>query len=825
FRSILSLFICSFLSVGAFAQYEQSFSSSDILHGMQKLQKTARVLYIAAHPDDENTRFISYLVNDRKFETAYLALTRGDGGQNVIGSELRESLGLIRTQELLAARRTDGGHQFFTRANDFGYSKNPSETFNIWDREAVLSDVVWVIRKFQPDIIVTRFNETPGVTHGHHTASAILAHEAFKAAGDKNRFRDQLEFVAPWETKKLYWNTSSWFYGGDEGFDEANFIKVDVGGYDPVLGESYTEIAAISRSNHKSQAFGSSGTRGSQIELFEQWEGEKSKDDLFDGIATGWSDSENGEELTKLIATLIENYRPSAPETSIPSLLELHKKVNQLRTSANKLTKVDLIEKLILKASGFYHLLSTSNYYGSAGDSLNLALEIVNRSSYPISIESVQGSGFKLEEGPSIAIGYNQSYTADYAVKIEANAESSTPYWLKETASLGMYTVNDQLLIGDPENKPSLYVTVELKIDDVTFSLMSPVVFKETDRIKGEVIEPFYITPPLTIHFSEEVLIFTKPYQTKTLSVQLKALKNNLTGILELKLPEGWTLEDAKPYEYENLTRNETVSFDIKIRSGNDFGDFELGAEAILADNSVVTKEVSEIIYEHIPNQVIISDASSKLIFSDIKISERLIGYIPGAGDKIPEALVAMGYEVEEIDLANNSVKDLARYQTIVAGIRAYNTNEVLQNQYEKLFAYMDAGGTYIVQYNTTYSLPNKEFFPYKLNLSRDRITDENAEFKLLYPDSPIMNYPNKLSSNDFTQWVQERGLYFPNNWGEEYQPLLEGHDGGENAKKGALLVANYGKGKFVYTGISFFRELPAGVPGAYRLFSNIVSY
>lgn len=825
FKFISSFCILLISVLPIFAQYQQKASSAEILHDMQKLKNTARVLYLAAHPDDENTRFISYLVNDRKFETAYLALTRGDGGQNVIGSELREGLGLIRTQELLAARRTDGGKQFFTRANDFGYSKNPTETFNIWNREEVLADIVWVIRNFQPDIIVTRFNETPGITHGHHTASAILAHEAYQAAADKSKFSEQLKYVSPWATKKLYWNTSSWFFSNVEGFDESKYLKVDVGGYNSVLGESYTEIAAKSRSNHKSQAFGSTGTRGQEIELFEQWEGEKSKVDLFDGIETSWNKYPGGKKISTMIDELLSKYDPFAPEKSIQSLINIKHAITKLPNSANKTSKLELIDKLILKSSGFYHLISTKDLYASPGDSLNIHLELVNRSNFNLKIEKIRGNGFSLNELNLASLSNNEKYESNYKVKINKDTPISNPYWLNEEADLGMYKVKDQLLRGLPENSPALTLTIELTIEGESISIQSPVVFQTNDRIKGEVIEPFYITPPATLSFSDEVLIFTKPNQVREITLQVKALKNDISGTIKLNIPEGWETINNSHKIFQSLNTNESATFKFQIKSGEEFGNFKLGAEIKLTSDKILNKTVTEITYDHIPNQVMISDASAQLMFSDVRISDRIIGYIPGAGDKIPEALKVMGFQVDIIDLSNSSLENLLKYETIVAGIRAYNTNEALQNRYELLLEYTKAGGTYVVQYNTTYSLPNKAFFPFGLKLSRDRITNELAEMNFLVPENQILNFPNEISEKDFDGWVQERGLYFADSWGDEFTPVLEGSDQEESAKRGALLVANYGKGKFIYTGLSFFRELPAGVSGAYRLFSNIVSY
>ncbi len=801
----LVLFI-SFISTSR-AQYNQSHSAADILHHMQKLQHTGRVLYVAAHPDDENTRFISYIENGRKFEAAYLALTRGDGGQNVIGAELREALGLIRTQELLAARRTDGGEQFFSRANDFGYSKTPNETFNIWDREAVLADVVWVIRNFQPDIIVTRFNETPGITHGHHTASAVLAHEAFKAAADKTQFPEQLEFVKPWQTKKLYWNTSSWFFRGNDDFDESKYIKVDVGGYDAVLGESYTEIAARSRSNHKSQAFGSTGTRGEEIELFEQWEGEKSNNGLFDGIKTDWSSVKAGKGIQEQVDKLISSFDALNPAKSVDQLISVKKALATLPESAVKSNKIQLVDQLIIDCLGFYHLVATDKRMASPGDSLNVYVEFVNRAGLDVQVKNFTVNGAQSAISFDDELTDNQKVSKTGAIMIDKGHSYSTPYWLENEGTVGMYQVSEQLQRGKPENEPAIFANFTLTVNGTEVDVQSPLVFRENDRIKGEVIEPFYVTPPVSIDFEKEVVIFTKPNQQRTIEVSVKALKDDISGELQIQLPAGWKLKNSGSLSFEDLNTNEKTTFSLDIMSGSNFGKFSLGATALLTDGQKISNKVSEITYDHIPNQVIISDAKAQLVFADVKINGNQIGYIPGAGDVIPEALEAMGFQVNEIDIASASINDLTKYDAIVAGIRAYNTNEALQNNYNKLFDYMNAGGNYVVQYNTTYSLPDKDFFPYQLSLSRDRITDETAALTFLDAESELLNYPNKITKDDFAGWVQERGLYFPNSWSKEYQPIFSGHDQGESSKEGSLLVAQYGKRKICLYRLKFFQR------------------
>jgi len=823
-RNIFALIIFIFTVQLSNAQVKEAVSSSEILHQMEKLKNTTRVLYMAAHPDDENTRFIAYVENGKKFDAGYLSLTRGDGGQNVIGPELREGLGLIRTQELLKARSIDGGQQFFTRANDFGYSKNPTEAFNKWGKEKLLSDAVWVIRNFQPDIIVTRFNETPGITHGHHTASAILAHEAFAKAGDKNAFSDQLKWVNVWQPKKIYWNTSSWFFSRNGGFDEDKYISEDVGGYDPLLGISYTEIAALSRSSHKSQAFGTAGSRGEEVEYFEYWEGSDSKQKLFADIDNSWSKLKGGSGIQKEIEKLIKEFNPKKPENSINQLFTIKDLIEELDDSAIKKDKLKAIEELIINCAGLYNLFYTSNPYGSPEDKISANLELVNRSSAEVEFISASLANVEGVNNESVALEYNQVEIKKLVFNIPQDFPYSNPYWLNEPSDNGLYIVKNKELIGKPENDPSFTATVVLKINGKDFKFSSPLKFKSSDRIKGEIIQPFYVVPPVSIEFLEEVSIYTSSGQEKEISLNIKSLKDNASGELSLDLPKGWEIvENDKKLMFENLLKDNSKTFSIKIKSGTKPGKFSLKA-TVQIGNVEVNKNVQEIQYDHIPNQVIIQNAEQQLVLTDVQIAGSKIGYIEGAGDAVDEALKAMGYEVENIDIESISAEELQKYDAIIAGIRAYNVNEALQIHYGKMNNYMESGGVYMVQYNTTYSLPDTDFWPYPLNLSRDRITVEETEMEFINPKHEVLNYPNKITNQDFEGWVQERGLYFPSNWDSHYEPILVGNDPDETPKKGSLLVADYGKGKFVYTGLSFFRELPAGVPGAYRLLANLLA-
>ncbi len=484
-----------------------------------------------------------------------------------------------------------------------------------------------------------------------------------------------------------------------------------------------------------------------------------------------------------------------------------------------------LINDLLVDVLGFYNTLSATNTSASPGDSVQVQLELVNRYSGDIKLTDFKIEGASSNFTLNTALKENEKSENKFSIKINTLHNYSTPYWLEKVGSTGMYRVDEQHLIGQAENEAAISASFKLDVNGEQIVISSPLIFRQNDRIKGEVVEPFYITPPASIEFENSVVIFTEPEQTKRISVAIKALRQGVSGQLEIALPDGWSMTTTEQLTFDDLGQNEVKNFPVAITSGGNFGTFNLSARATLKSSEAIEVTVTEIVYEHIPNQVIIGKAKANLVLADVQITGEQIGYIPGAGDLIPEALEAMGFQVNMIDMAVVDVNDLLKYRTIVAGIRAYNTNADLQNNYNKLFDYMNAGGKYIVQYNTTYSLPEKEFFPYQLSLSRDRITDETATLSFINPQNELLNRPNKITSADFQGWVQERGLYFPASWGSEFQPLLKGNDAGEAIKEGSLLVAKYGKGQFIYTGLSFFRELPAGVPGAYRLFANLVSY
>mgnify|MGYP000510075915 CR=1 FL=1 len=824
--SFLFLSILSFSS--SFAQKPSKLTSNQIYEKIQKLNFLGSVLYVAAHPDDENTRLISYLSNNIKAETTYLSLTRGDGGQNLIGPEIRESLGVIRTQELLAARSVDGGKQMFSRANDFGYSKHPKETLEIWNEKEVLSDVVWAIRKVKPDVIINRFDHrTPGSTHGHHTASAMLSVKAFDLAADKNEYTSQLKFVEPWETKRIFFNTHWWFYGGEEAFkkvDKSNLLTFDIGVYYPLKGMSNNEIAAIASSQHLCQGFGRLTKRGTENEYIEFIKGDfpKEKNDLFSGIDTTWKRVKNGKAIFTILTKVEQNFDFTNPSKHLPKLLEAYELILSLGDEHWKNKKLAEIKEIIQATAGLYLEASASKSSASPNSTVNLNIEVLNRSAITTFLESysIKDENNIVVRNQNLQLKNNQKETIKDHIEI-GNLAYSSPYWLKEAATLGMYNVSNQKLIGNPETERPLKVTFNLNIWEHDISFTKDVVYRFAKRDKGELYQPFEIVPKATVSIDEKVILFDS-YKSKEIAVKVQAGKNNISGTVELCHPQGWKVTPEKK-KFSIKQKGDEVVAIFKVTPPKNQSEGKIGGLVRIGEE-VFTKEKEEISYDHIPKQTILKNSESKVVRLEIYKKGKNIAYIQGAGDVVPENLRQIGYQVGILNPDEINLEKLKNFDAVVLGIRAYNTVETLKFKQKYLLEYVAQGGTMIVQYNTSGRSGIDVMAPYTLKVSRDRVTNEFAEVRILDKKHPVLNTPNKITQKDFEGWVQERGLYFPNKWSKEYTPIFSMNDQGESPKEGSLLVAKYGKGYYVYTGLSFFREFPAGVPGAYKLFANLLS-
>ncbi len=823
------LIVCALVSLTSPAHAAEAPTAMDsalIRLALEKLNALGRVLYVAAHPDDENTRLISYWANGALYDTAYLSLTRGDGGQNLIGPELRDQLGVIRTQELMAARRIDHGQQFFTRANDFGFSKSAEETLRIWDRDKILADVVWVIRKFRPDLVVTRFPTDDKETHGHHTASAILAGEAFRDAADPKRFPEQLKYVEPWQPKRLLWNSWAAFRAQQrkEPIDVAGLIPLEAGGYQPLLGMSYPEIAAASRSMHKSQGFGVEIERGERKEYFKFLDGEPVKEGggISDGIDQTWARVPQAAEVGDTIKKILSDFDATQPSASVPALLALRKSLRALGDNGWAKEKLSDVDGIIAACLGLHLEAITEKAMAPPGENLALQIEVINRSPVPVKFESLR----VLPGGTPDAVGKdlppNELFIQKTSVALPKDLPFSQPYWLRQPGTTGTYAVADQTLIGRPENPPTLPVNVSLRIgaETITYSL-SPR-FRKVDRVAGEVSEPLVIAPAAFAEFPRPVFIFGSA-DSKTINVRVVAASEKFSSNIALAVPAGWKVEPASiPVQLEGVESEANCVFRVTPPAGESEG--MLRAVFMSAGERTEAYSRQRIDYPHIEPQTLISSTQAKLVRAKIENKAPSIGYIPGAGDAIPESLREIGSEVKI--LADQDVKaaSLAPFDAVVLGVRAYNVHpERIGAWYPELLAYAKQGGVVVIQYNTTPG-PKPNELPHPLQVSRDRVTDENAEVRLLAPDHPLLNFPNKITAQDFAGWVQERGLYFPEQWDAAWTPILSSNDPGEPPRDGGLLVTRVEKGWFIYTGYSWFRELPAGVPGAYRIFANMIS-
>jgi len=816
------------------AQALRTPDAAAIFQGIEKLQFLGSALYVAAHPDDENTRLIAHLANEVHAETAYLSLTRGDGGQNLIGPEMRELLGLIRTQELLAARRLDGGQQFFTRANDFGYSKHPDETLAIWNEDEVLADVIWVIRRWRPDVIINRFDtDRAGKTHGHHTASAMLSYRAFDLAARPDAYPEQLKWVAPWQPRRLFYNTSWWRYGSREAFedvDKSDMVQVEVGTYYPLRGISNTEVSARSRSMHKSQGFGMVSDRGSEIEYLQILKGDlpEGEGDLFEGIDTRWTRVDGGAPIGRLLAEVEREFDFKAPHLSLPGLLEAYRLIDALPEGYWKQVKREEARELILACLGLYAEATTDVFSAAPGEEVDISFELTNRSPVPVKVLRADllpaGADTSLDQ----RLKYNAPLRWKQRVRLPEKLSYTNPYWLNENWELGMYHVEEQSLRGLPETPRSLRARFHLEVDGLPLTFERELVYKARDLAAGEVYRPFEVMPPVSVALNDRVFIFPDE-QPQTLQVEVRAWQDEVKGRLRLDLPEGWRMQpEAQELALARKGDSQVARFQVQPPRGPSEG--EIRAVFTRADGRAYDRQVIEMEYPHIPHQTVLLDNAARIVKLDIEKAGKRVGYVMGAGDEVPASLRQIGYEVDLLDEEALAGSTLDGYDAIILGVRAYNVQDYLQAQQPKLLAYVKAGGTLVVQYNkasrfdSQMVMSDEKMGPFPFHISRDRVTVEEAEVRFLEPEHPVLNFPNPITSEDFDHWVQERGLYFPDEWDEAYTPILSMNDPGEDPKKGSLLVAAYGEGYYVYTGLSFFRQLPAGVPGAFRLFANLIS-
>ena len=793
-------------------------SGSEILQEMRRFQNTGRVLYVAAHPDDENNELIAYFARGLNYRTAYLSLTRGDGGQNVLGGEIGADLGAIRTQELLAAARIDGAHQFFTRALDFGFSKDYRKTLTIWDRQAVLADIVRVIRTFRPDVVITRFAPEPSGTHGHHTASAVLAIEAFKASGDPNAFPDQLKDLTPWQPKRIVQN-------GGGGPDSPS---IEIGGVDPVLGVSFNEIAGRSRGMHQSQ-FGKSGFIGGRggtgvrREAFRLLGGAPATKDPFDGIDVTWARvGQGGAEIAALAAKLVNDFKDANPDESLPLLLEIHGKLGALPSDPFVKEKRQSLDILIQHCLGLVVETSIPNAEVVPGEKLRLRHSAQVSSSFPVRWLGVHNPNLNGAVSASIVpLHRGEPAIREEAPTLAPNTPLSQPYWLRHEPTAGMFVVDFPPYIGLAENPPAYPLIYSFSVGNQSINIPAEPVQRLAQGAGIKATRRMEVIAPVSILPETGVKLFA-PGKSQTITLAITSARSKVKGVLGLDVPAGWAVTPAKKsFELKSAGDKLDVEFTVQAPAKPEVA--VIAAHALVNGRSYgVERKIID--YPHIPTLLLQPNATVKTVALNCDLAAKNVGYLPGSGDGVAAALTAMGSVVTQLSGADLVEDKLKGFDTVVTGVRAFNVRtDLSENTSDALAAFAEQGGTVVIQYNRPDGIKAK-LFPYPLQLSALRITDEHSPMTVLAPDHPAFNKPNKITQADFDGWVQERGTYFASEWDAHFTPLVASEDAGEAPLKGGLLVAAHGKGFFVYTGLTFFRQLPAGVPGAYRLFANLVS-
>ncbi|MSP07317.1 MAG: PIG-L family deacetylase [Chitinophagaceae bacterium] len=755
-------------------------SSAEIFLKLKKLDVVGSVLYIAAHPDDENNSFLPFLTNDRMYRTAYLSLTRGDGGQNLLGKEQGIELGLIRTKELLAARQQDGAEQYFSRAYEFGFSKSAEEALAIWDHQQVLSDAVWVIRKFQPDIIIARFPPDARAGHGHHAASAIIAKEAFIAAADPKQFPEQFKYgVTVWQAKRILWNTFN--FGGANTTNDQQ-LKIEVGGYNALIGKNYGEIGGEARSMHKSQGEGRPRRRGSITEYFDWVAGDKATKDIMDGVNTSWTRL-NAPEIHDAVSHIVQDYKVENPEKSVKDLVQLYKLVNNLPSSVWKNYKLDEIKSLVQACAGLFMDATSSQQQVFPGKNLPMQFSMNPRTNVQVNLGLVQLPGRDSIFNKTLAVNQNLFWDHNYSIPLTQSI--SQPYWLVSPKTEGMFVVNDQQLIGQPENDPAFTCKLNVTIENQVFEFQIPVQYKYVDPTKGEVYQPIVVVPGQEIKYEKELYL--------------------MNG------------EKAIPVNYQiinHLGQNESKSFLVN----------DPNVQLPTPVSAVFQKTIQ---YDHISTITYFPTATTTLVKTQVNTKGKKIGYIDGAGDKIPEALVELGYSVTYLKPSDFVLDKLKSFDAIIVGIRAYNLYEYLTTDNEELNKYIEQGGNVIVQYLKSNQVGLQKIkvgpYPFIVNSGR-RVTQENVPVTFALPQHVVLNSPNKITATDFENWVQERSTYQAENADALFEMPFRISDKGEAPSNGSLLIAPYGKGNFVYLSLTLFRQLPAGNPGAFKLLANLIA-
>jgi len=832
--TLIAKFQTAFLGLVLFAPAfaQTPFSGTPAIEqSLKKLNVLGSVLLIAAHPDDENTAILAYYARGRHIRTGYLSLTRGEGGQNLIGPEQGDLLGLIRTHELLAARQIDGAEQFFTRAIDFGYSKTPEETFAKWGRERILSDVVWVIRRFRPDVVILRFSGTPRDGHGQHQVSAILGKEAFSAAADPSRFPEQLKYVEPWKARRLLFNTFSFTRDQEkEAAATPGRIEVDTGAYNPVLGASYSQIAGMSRSMHRSQGMGAPQRPGPSRNYLVPVAGDAPSKDAFDGIDTTWERVPGGAEIGRILSEAVRTFEPDHPERSIPLLLKAAAPMAAIQDPWAR-EKVNELHEAIALCAGLWLDADADVYAAAPGSTVEVRYTALDRSGFPMALDSLTLEGMggsSRTDAQHAALKPNEPVNASLKYAVPADQPYSQPYWLREHKTGDTYTIPNQELVGLPDDPPVLSLRFRIEAGGVAFDLVRPVRHRYIDRVEGEQTRALTVVPPVALNLPQDVVLFPNGGARKV-EIEVRAEVPKVAGDVKLVLDSGWIAEPlVRAFEQAKAGEQQPLAFDVKPAAGPDPPAYlraaaEIGGREISVGMQVIS-------HPPLPPLTVFPPAVIKLVPVDVRVTAHKIGYVMGAGDEMPDAIRQLGCEVTLLTASDLEQGDLSKFHAIVTGVRAYNVRADLRANLPRLLEYVRDGGTLIDQYNVTDSnlLPTGSnvapMGPYPFTISHGRVSVEEAPVAFPNPQSPLLHSPNEITPEDFAGWIQERGLYFASEWDSHYQTVLESHDPGEKPLAGGMLFTRYGKGVYIFSGYSWFRELPAGVPGAFRIFANMLS-
>jgi LmbE family N-acetylglucosaminyl deacetylase len=821
-KKIALICILFYQMANTFAQVKP-LTSSEIYTSIQKLNTVGNALYIAAHPDDENTLLISWLSNEKKVRTAYMALTRGDGGQNLIGPEQNEYVGLLRTHELLEARKIDGGEQYFSRAVDFGYTKQTDEALATWGKEQILEDLVYRIRKFKPDVILNRFPPDNRAGHGHHSASAELSIEAFDAAANPTIFPEQVKELGVWQAKRLVWNSFNRGFTNTSP-EEGTYVRFPLGDFNSLLGKSYTEIAAEARSKHRSQGFGSAPTRNERFDYAILIKGDIVKNDLFEDIDLTWNRVNGGKKIDESLKAILANFDFTNPSKSTKALIQVYNDIEKLPENHYKENKLSECLNLILITSGIYLEANAQQNAVSPGENLKIFLTAVNRSNFEVNLKSISINGISNKDTTfTKKLEFNKAFENSLELKIPVDTKISQPYWLEKKAEKGLYQIQDKALTGLPMTPAKLNANFLIEILGQPFTFSHPIRYKYTEPSRGEIYKYLEVRPKVMVNIDQKVIIFADK-NAKKISVTAKSNAANIVANIGLNVPSGWTYSPKEiSVTFKEKNQDKKVEFDLIPPSKSSEVEIEAYAKV---DNVTLNRGLKTVSYEHIPELNTFPVASALVKKIELLKKGTKIGYIAGAGDDVPDALKQIGYDVQMLTEKNLS-GDLQKFDAIMVGVRAYNTEDWLVNAQELLLNYAKNGGRLIVQYQTQAfygTVKTKEMGPYPLTVGRGRVTDEHADMRILNPTEKLLNFPNKINPSDFTGWVQERGLYFAEKWDPNYKTVFAIKDKGETEQEGSLLYSPYGKGYYVFTSLAFFRQLPAGVPGAFRLMANIIS-